>query len=90
MLTKSEQLLLLEIFLKKEIKKKDQNIYKSQKFYKTISKLKNFELVKAKNNSNECIYSLTFKGWVRADCIAQDKNTPEKYAKLAKTIVVFA
>lgn len=90
MLTKSEQHLLLELLLKGKIQKEDQNIYKSFKFYNTMSKLKNFGLVECKNKKgNKKIYLLTYpKGWVRANLIAQDKNTPKKYFDVAEEITI--
>jgi len=91
MLTQSEQLLLLELLLKMNLKKADQKIYQSFKFYKTMSKLKEFGLIdcKIQNKDNEKIYFLTFpKGWVRANAISMDKNIPEKYKGLSKDFQV--
>lgn len=94
MLTKKEQLLLLEMLLKKKIRKKDQIIFKSIKFYEAMSKLKKYNLVECKTiikNGQEKVYSLTYpNGWVRANLIAYDKNVDEKYRKVAEEFRVLA
>lgn len=54
-----------------------------------MSKLKDFGLIESeiinKKKSSEKIYFLTYpNGWARANLIAYDKNTEEKYRKVAK------
>ena len=86
MLTKSEQILLLELLLKKKLKKNEQKIYNSFKFYPKMAKLKEFGLIDCKTKKgNEKIYFLTYpKGWIRANVIAMDSNNPEEYKGLFK------
>lgn len=87
MLTKSEQLLLLEMLLKKEITKKEQKIFKSIKFYKVMSNLIKNNLVeceKINKNGNKSYFLSYPNGWALANLLAYNKNTPEKYRKIAK------
>lgn len=89
MLTHSEQLLLLEILLKKKITKSTQSIFKSIKFYNAVSKLKKFGLIESRTKNGENIYLLTYpNGWVRANSISYDKNTPEKYKRVSKEFYI--
>lgn len=93
MLTKSEQLLLLEMLLKKRIRKEDQNIYKSIKFYETVSKLKDFNLIDNKlinkKNNNVKYYYLSFpNGWCLANLLSYHKNTPKQYRDISKEFIV--
>ena len=80
MLTKSQQLLLLEFLQPKT--KKEQSVYKSYAFYKIITFLKrNSLIVSKKNDNNSNIYSLTKKGIILARIIAGLNKSPEKYSE---------
>lgn len=82
MLTKSEQLLLLELLRKKKLHKDNQDIFNSRKFYDAMSKLRDNGLVDCRNNYNEkheTVYFLTERGNIRARLISFDDNTPEEY-----------
>ena len=67
--------------MKDILKKKEQKIFQSIKFYVNINKLIKFRLVDSKydKNTSEKIYFLTPLGKLRANLIGYDKNTPKKY-----------
>ncbi len=73
-LSKSEQLFLFELLKHKELTKLQQNIFSSTAFYRSISKLKQINVIDSrisKNNHKENIYFLTIDGLVIATIIAR-------------------
>lgn len=99
MLNKNEQILLLEMlkngrhnFRMCEIRFKNQNIYRFKStFFTHMMNLKNKGLVDSrlwKDKSTEKVYSMTFKGYVRANLIALDENNGSVYSSVGNPDIV--
>lgn len=75
-----------EFVTRKEIIKKP--IFSNDSdFYHQIKELKDFGLIKNENYEDYKVhYSLTMNGWAFANIIAKQKNTDERFKKIAKEI----
>lgn len=89
MLTINEQKILLEMLIASLIKS-EQKIFKSNHFYRVMSKLKKKGYIKVvtrfQNDKRIKAYELTQSGLTIASWIAKDFDTPKKYLTYARKI----
>jgi len=89
-LTRKQQTLMLEFLLKKKIKRKNQNIYRSNSdFYGVMGDLKNKKLIDSqKTDQFDKTYFLTFRGFIRANLIALDENNGSRYTNTSNPNII--
>lgn len=90
MITKKQQLFLLELLVHKTIIRKDmmkKNIFSNDNdFYIQIKQLHGFGYIQFRHLSKNVEYFLTPNGYAFANIMACQPNTDEKYRKVAKEI----
>lgn len=90
-LTKKEQELGLEMLMSKT-NKKDQKVFISQAFFRTICKLKKYGLLEAIKKGRNCDYELTNDGRILFSILANFKGNEEfkDFAIKGTKIILFA
>jgi DNA-binding HxlR family transcriptional regulator len=90
MITRKQQLFLLELLLHKTIVRKElmkKPIFSNDNdFFIQIKELYDFGYIQYKHLSQNVEYSLTPNGYAFANILALQPNTDEKYRRIAKEI----